>query len=188
MCGSRLLLHIKILGGRAFTEYVTRPALQDEMLTLHGELFGQRFSSKPALATAEPEFIGEAFIELPNGERMHEGTSASGGIIRIIYAIISALAYLKIMYSSCSAGLISLLMSLAGGMQESLRLLSIRQPLRLSVTQQFPLDGKSRILADPFEVEKAIPLLKICHSLGLMAHHKSHCQMVCVLHICLIVM
>ena len=76
-------------------------------------------------------------------------------------------------------------MSLAGGLtQDSLRLLSIRQPLRLSVTQQIPLgDGKKRIVAP--EGEKAIRRPKNCLSLGLI---KPPCQNFVLLSCLIIVM
>ena len=74
----KLLLHVKVLGGRAFTEYVTRHAVPGEQLVLHGELFGQRFTTQPVKAAVEPEFVGEAYIELPE-ERTGGGASVAGG-------------------------------------------------------------------------------------------------------------
>ncbi|GAX75102.1 hypothetical protein CEUSTIGMA_g2546.t1 [Chlamydomonas eustigma] len=99
----RRLLHIKIVEGRAFTEYVTRKAASGERLVLHGELFGQRFESEAVTASAEPKFTGEAFIEIPDSE-------------------------------SSSAGFTD------HGMKEALRLLSLRQPMHLAVTQTLSLD------------------------------------------------
>ena len=75
---SRLLLHVKVLGGRAFTEYVARQAAPGEKLVLHGELFGQRFSTRPAAAAAEPELAGEAYIELPESTSTSTYEAAAG--------------------------------------------------------------------------------------------------------------
>ena len=58
-------LHIKVLGGRAFTDYVAAPACQGETLRLCGELFGQRWETPAVGATSEPAFAGEAYIEMP---------------------------------------------------------------------------------------------------------------------------
>ena len=64
---------------------MSRQAFPNEMLVLHGELFGQRFSSKPAMATAEPGFTGEAFVELPGGDWAPDGTPpAAAGADRVI--------------------------------------------------------------------------------------------------------
>ncbi|KAG2497285.1 hypothetical protein HYH03_004868 [Edaphochlamys debaryana] len=61
----RSFLHVKVLGGRAFTDYLARLASAEEKLQLSMELFGQRFTTLPVPAGGEPPFVGEAFFELP---------------------------------------------------------------------------------------------------------------------------
>lgn len=58
-------LHVKVLGGRAFADYVARRAAPHEQLQLCAELFGQRLNTPPVPASAEPAFLGEAWFELP---------------------------------------------------------------------------------------------------------------------------
>ncbi|GLI65761.1 hypothetical protein VaNZ11_009376 [Volvox africanus] len=63
----KTFLHVKLLGGRAFTDYTVRIPGHDEQLQLSLELFGQRFNTKPVTAAVEPAFAGEAFFQLPTG-------------------------------------------------------------------------------------------------------------------------
>ena len=86
-----------------------------ERLTLHGELFGQRFRSLAVPAAVEPGFSAEAFIELPEDPL----PSPSAGDPR---------------KQNASA--------VGSGMQEALRLLAIRQPLRLCVTRHMADGGR----------------------------------------------
>ncbi|KXZ45051.1 hypothetical protein GPECTOR_59g659 [Gonium pectorale] len=58
-------LYVKLLGGRAFSDFVARPPFPGEQLQLSLELFGQRFTTQPVPAAAEPAFAGEALFELP---------------------------------------------------------------------------------------------------------------------------
>ncbi|KXZ45045.1 hypothetical protein GPECTOR_59g653 [Gonium pectorale] len=58
-------LYVKLLGGRAFSDFVARPPFPGEQLHLSLELFGQRFTTQPVPAAAEPAFAGEALFELP---------------------------------------------------------------------------------------------------------------------------
>ncbi|EFJ50198.1 hypothetical protein VOLCADRAFT_104023 [Volvox carteri f. nagariensis] len=63
----KAFLHVKLLGGRAFTDYTLRIPGPEERLQLSLELFGQRFTTHEVPATAEPAFAGEAFFQLPTG-------------------------------------------------------------------------------------------------------------------------
>jgi centrosomal protein CEP76 len=97
-----------VVGARAFTEYVARDALPGEQLVLHGELFGQRFSTAPVPASAEPAFEGEAFVELPAALEAAPGPAP--GV-------------------SGQEG---------PGLGHALKLLSLKQPLHLLVVQLLP--------------------------------------------------
>lgn len=55
----RTFLHIKVLGGSAFTDYLTRPAMPGEQLVLSLEAFGQRLEVAPVPACTDPQFRGE---------------------------------------------------------------------------------------------------------------------------------
>ncbi|GLC75661.1 Centrosomal protein of 76 kDa [Pleodorina starrii] len=63
----KAFLHVKLLGGRAFADYVVRIPGPEEQLQLSLELFGQRFTTQPVAAAVEPAFAGEAFFQLPTG-------------------------------------------------------------------------------------------------------------------------
>lgn len=54
-----------VKGGRAFTEYLARPALLGEQLHLHLLLLGQRVAAAPVASATSPSFRAEAVIQLP---------------------------------------------------------------------------------------------------------------------------
>eukprot|EP00798_Chlamydomonas_sp_ICE-L_P007055 gene7055-151_t len=65
LTNTKSFLRIKVLGGKAFTDYLGRPVMEGEMLALDGELFGQRFRSTLVPACTEPDLQAEVLIELP---------------------------------------------------------------------------------------------------------------------------
>ncbi|KAG2443442.1 hypothetical protein HXX76_001800 [Chlamydomonas incerta] len=75
----RAFLHVKLLGGRAFADFLARAPHRGERLQLALELFGQRFTAEPVAAGAEPAFAGEAFFELPAGGSAAAAAAACGG-------------------------------------------------------------------------------------------------------------
>ena len=94
--------------------------MHGEQLTLHGELFGQRFRSQPVSAAVEPDFAGEAFIELPEDLSSSPSPAPSSSVAQ------------QRQPTAAPVG---------SGMHEALRLLGIRQPMRLCVTQNIIAGG-----------------------------------------------
>ncbi|KAG2443237.1 hypothetical protein HYH02_009310 [Chlamydomonas schloesseri] len=74
----RAFLHVKVLGGRAFADFLARAPARGEQLQLALELFGQRLTCEPVPAAAEPAFAGEAFFELPAGGSAAAAWGAAG--------------------------------------------------------------------------------------------------------------
>ncbi|KAG1655264.1 hypothetical protein FOA52_014589 [Chlamydomonas sp. UWO 241] len=116
----RQLLHIKVVDARAFVDYVARDAAPGEQLVLHGDLFGQRFSSRAAPACAEPQLRAEEYIELPaeGGGQPQAGGSGAG--------------------SGAGAGAGAGAAAGGGGAGALLALLPHAQPLHLAVVRTLP--------------------------------------------------